>query len=153
MPANKFLVVDKTLIPTGELRPVEGTPFDFRKSTPIGTRIDQEDEQLKFGGGYDHCWVFDKKPGELTLLARVYDPVSGRVMEVHSTEPGLQFYTANHLGNITGKGGWTYKARNAFCMEPQHFPDSPNQPSFPSVVLKAGQSFRNTIIYKFSVNK
>jgi aldose 1-epimerase len=154
MPATKFLPVDSTLIPTGELKPVEGTPFDFRKSTPIGARINQDDEQLKFGAGYDHCWVFDNKPGQLTLMARVYDPDSGRVLEVESTEPGLQFYTGNHLnGSITGKGGWTYKSRNAFCMEPQHFPDSPNHPSFPSVVLKPGQTFHNTIIYRFSVKK
>jgi aldose 1-epimerase len=152
LPADKFTPVDKTLIPTGELKPVEGTPFDFRKPTAIGARIGQDDEQLKFGGGYDHNWVINKQMGELTLMARVYEPTSGRVMEVWSTEPGLQFYSGNFLdGKNKGKGGWVYKYRNGFCMEPQHYPDSPNQPNFPSVVLKPGQTYRNTIIYKFSV--
>jgi aldose 1-epimerase len=152
MPADKFTPVDVTLIPTGELKPVDGTPFDFRTLTAIGTRIGQEDEQLKFGGGYDHNWVINKPTGQLTLMARVYEPTSGRVMEVWSTEPGLQFYSGNFLdGKNKGKGGWVYKCRNGFCMEPQHYPDSPNQPNFPSVVLKPGQTYRNTIIYKFSV--
>lgn len=151
MPADRFTPVDATLIPTGELRPVAGTPFDFRKPTAIGARINQPDEQLKFGNGYDHNWVFPKKPGELTRLARVTEPTTGRVMEVWSTEPGLQFYTGNFLdGRLTGKGGWVYQFRNGFCMEPQHFPDSPNKPHFPSVVLKPGQVYRNTIIYRFS---
>lgn len=154
LPADKFTPVDKTLIPTGELRPVDGTPFDFRTPTTIGARIGQDDEQLKFGGGYDHNWVVNKPMGQLGLMARVYEPTSGRVMEVQSTEPGLQFYSGNFLdGKITGKGGWVYQFRNGFCMEPQHYPDSPNQPNFPSVVLKPGQVYRNTIIYKFSVQK
>lgn len=154
LPADKFTPVDNTLIPTGELRPVAGTPFDFRTPTAIGARIGQDDEQLKFGGGYDHNWVINKPMGELGLMARVYDPASGRVMEVWSTEPGLQFYSGNFLdGKNIGKGGWAYKFRNGFCMEPQHFPDSPNQPNFPSVVLKPGQVYRNTILYKFSVRK
>jgi aldose 1-epimerase len=152
--ADKFTPTDKNLIPTGELRPVKGTPFDFRKPTAIGARINQDDEQLKFGGGYDQNWVIDKKPGRLGLMARVYEPTTGRVLEVLSTEPGMQFYTGNHLGGtIKGKGGWAYKARNAFCMEPQHYPDSPNHPEFPSVVLKPGQEYHNTIIYRFSVKK
>ncbi|MCS7337303.1 MAG: galactose mutarotase [Verrucomicrobiae bacterium] len=152
MPANRFTPVDATLIPTGELRPVDGTPFDFRKPTPIGARINQPDEQLKFGKGYDHNWVYDKRPGQLTLLARVHEPTTGRVMEVWSTEPGLQFYTGNFLdGSIKGKGGWVYQFRHGFCMEPQHYPDSPNKPHFPSTVLRPGQVYRNTIIYKFSV--
>ncbi len=152
IPADRFTPVDKTLIPTGELKPVAGTPFDFRTSTAIGARINETDEQLKFGGGYDHNWVLNKPMGQLGLMARVYDPSSGRVMEVFSTDPGLQFYTGNFLdGKITGKGGWKYEYRNAFCMEPQHYPDSPNQPSFPSVVLKPGDVYHNTIIYKFSV--
>src|SRR5262245_7720676 len=152
--ADKFTPTDKNLIPTGELRPVKGTPFDFRKPTAIGARINQGDEQLKIGGGYDQNWVIDKKPGKLGLAARVYEPATGRVLEVLTTEPGMQFYTANHLGGtIKGKGGWVYKARNAFCMEPQHFPDSPNHPDFPSVVLKPGQEYHNTIIYRFSVKK
>jgi aldose 1-epimerase len=149
--ADKFLPVDRTLIPTGELRPVTGTPFDFRKPTPIGARVNADDEQIKFGGGYDHCWVIHQRPGELAQQAVVYEPESGRVMEVWSTEPGLQFYGGNFLdGSITGKGGWVYQYRNGFCLEPQHFPDSPNQPDFPSVVLKPGQVYKNTIIYKFS---
>ncbi len=154
MPAGKFTPVDSTLIPTGELKPVEGTPFDFRKPTAIGSRINQDDEQLKFGGGYDHNWVIDKPMGKLDLMAKVYDPESGRVLEVFSTEPGLQFYTGNFLdGKITGKGGWTYQFRNGFCMEPQHYPDSPNHPEFPTVVLRPGETYHNTIIYKFSVKK
>jgi aldose 1-epimerase len=154
MPAERFTPVDSTLIPTGELRPVDGTPFDFRKPTAIGARINQDDEQLKFGKGYDHNWVFNKKIGDLTVMARVTEPTTGRVLEVLSTEPGLQFYSGNFLdGTITGKGGWVYQFRNGFCMEPQHFPDSPNKPEFPSVVLKPGQTYHNTILYKFSVQK
>lgn len=154
IPADKFTPVDSTLIPTGELRPVEGTPFDFRTPTAIGARINQDDEQLKFGNGYDHNWVINKPPGELGLMARVSEPTTGRVMEVWSTEPGLQFYSGNFLdGKNTGKGGWVYKFRDGFCMEPQHFPDSPNEPEFPSVVLKPDQTYQNTIIYKFSVEK
>ena len=152
IPASKFTPVDSTLIPTGELRPVEGTPFDFRKATTIGARIQQADEQLKFGGGYDHNWVEDKPLGQFGLMARVYEPTSGRVMEVYSDEPGLQFYSGNFLnGSNKGKGGRVYEYRSGFCMEPQHYPDSPNQPNFPSVVLKPGQTFHNTIVYKFSV--
>lgn len=151
IPADRFTPVDAGLIPTGELRPVAGTPFDFRTATAIGARINQNDEQLRFGGGYDHNWVFQKRPGEVTLLARVTEPTTGRVMEVWSTEPGLQFYTGNFLdGSITGKGGWTYQHRHGFCMEPQHFPDSPNQPSFPTTRLKPGQVYKNTIIYRFT---
>jgi aldose 1-epimerase len=154
IPADKFTPVDSTLIPTGELKPVDGTPFDFRTPTAIGARIGQDDEQLKFGGGYDHNWVINKPMGQLGLMARVYEPTSGRVLEVFSTEPGLQFYTGNFLdGKLTGKGGWVYQYRNGFCMEPQHYPDSPNQPNFPSVVLKPGQVYHNTIIFKFSVEK
>jgi aldose 1-epimerase len=154
IPADKFTPVDSTLIPTGELQPVGGTPFDFRTPTAIGARIGQDDQQLRFGGGYDHNWVVNKPMGQLGLMARVYEPTSGRVMEVLSNEPGLQFYSGNFLdGKNVGKGGWAYQFRNGFCMEPQHYPDSPNQPNFPSVVLKPGQVFRNTIVYKFSVQK
>lgn len=150
IPADRYNPVDSTLIPTG-IAPVEGTPFDFRKPTAIGARINQDNEQLKFGKGYDHDWVFNKRVGDLTLLARVTEPTSGRILEVLSTEPGLQFYSGNFLdGTITGKGGKVYNFRNGFCMEPQHFPDSPNHPNFPSVVLKPGQTYRNTIIYRFS---
>ncbi len=154
IPADSFTPVDSTLIPTGELRPVLATPFDFRKPTTIGARISQADEQLKFGGGYDHNWVMNKPMGQLGLMARVYEPTSGRVMEVYSTEPGLQFYSGNFLdGTLTGKNGWVYKFRNGFCMEPQHYPDSPNQAAFPSVALKPGQVYSNTIEYRFSVLK
>jgi aldose 1-epimerase len=154
IPADRFTPVDSTLIPTGELKPVEGTPFDFRTATAIGERIGQEDEQLKFGGGYDHNWVINKKFGDLTLMARVTSPETGRVLEVFSTEPGLQFYTGNFLdGTIKGKGKRVYAHRGAFCMEPQHYPDSPNKPEFPTVELKPGQVYHNTIIYRFSVEK
>jgi len=154
IPADKFTPVDSTLIPTGELKPVDGTPFDFRTPTAIGARIGQDDEQLKFGGGYDHNWVVNKPMGQLGLMGRVYEPTTGRVLEVFSTEPGLQFYTGNFLdGKLTGKGGWAYQFRNGFCMEAQHYPDSPNQPNFPSVVLKPGEVYRNTIIFKFSVQQ
>jgi len=150
--ADKFTPVDSTLIPTGELKPVEGTPFDFRTPTTIGARIGQDDEQLKFGKGYDHNWVINKPMGQMGLMARVSEPTSGRVLEVTSDEPGLQFYSGNFLdGTLTGKGGWVYQFRNGFCMEPQHYPDSPNQPNFPSVVLKPGATYHNTIVYKFSV--
>ncbi len=149
--ADKFTPVDATLIPTGELRPVAGTPFDFTQPHKIGERINANDEQIKFGGGYDHNWVLNKPMGKLDVIARVTEPTTGRVLEVLSTEPGLQFYTGNFLdGKIVGKGGKSYAFRSAFCMEPQHFPDSPNQPKFPSVVLKPGQTYHNTIVYKFS---
>jgi len=152
IPADRYTPVDSTLIPTGELAPVTGTAFDFRKPTAIGARIGNDETQLKYGNGYDHNWVINKPMGKLTLMARVYEPTSGRVMEVLSTEPGLQFYSGNFLdGTITGKGGWTYQFRNGFCMEPQHYPDSPNQPNFPSVVLKPGQVYHNTTLYRFSV--
>jgi len=152
--ADRFTPVDSTLIPTGELRPVAGTPFDFTQPMAIGARIDQEDEQLKFGRGYDHNWVLNKPLGQLGLAARVVEPTTGRVMEVWTTEPGLQFYTGNFLdGSIVGKEGKIYYHRYGFCMEPQHYPDSPNKPHFPSVVLKPGQVYRNTIIYRFSVEQ
>jgi aldose 1-epimerase len=149
--ADTFTPVDSTLIPTGELRPVDGTPFDFRKPTPVGLRINNDDEQLKFGTGYDHNWVINKPMGKLGLMARVMEPTSGRVMEVWSTEPGVQFYTGNSLdGSITGKDGRVYQRRNGLCFEPQHYPDSPNHPQFPSAELDPGQTYKNTIIYKFS---
>ncbi len=149
--ANSFTPVDATLIPTGELRPVDGTPFDFRQPTAIGARINADDQQIKFGPGYDHNWVINKPAGQLGLMARVSEPASGRVMEVFSTEPGLQFYSGNFLnGSIMGKDGMVYRYRSAFCMEPQHYPDSPNHPEFPSTELKPGETYHNTIIYKFS---
>jgi aldose 1-epimerase len=151
--ADRFTPVNAALIPTGELRPVQGTPFDFTTPHAIGQWInDTNDEQIRFANGYDDNFVLNKpSPGALSLAARVTEPTSGRVMEVWTTEPGLQFYTGNFLdGTITGKGGWTYQFRDAFCMEPQHFPDSPNHPNFPSTELKPGQTYRNTILYKFS---
>jgi aldose 1-epimerase len=148
--AKDFTPVDSTLIPTGELRPVNGTPFDFRTPTPIGARIAVDDEQIRFAGGYDHNWVIDKPAEALGVMATVYDPESGRVVEASSTEPGLQFYTGNFLdGTITGKRGQVYRRRDAFTLEPQHYPDSPNHPAFPSTVLKPGQTYRNVIAYRF----
>jgi aldose 1-epimerase len=150
--ADKYTPVDSTLIPTGELAPVSGTPFDFRTPTAIGARIEDENEQLKFGGGYDHNFVINHKMGKLGLDARVTDPDNGRVFEIWSTEPGLQFYSGNFLdGTITGKNAVVYPHRGAFVMEPQHFPDSPNQPNFPSTVLHPGEIYHNTIVYKFNV--
>ena len=148
--ADRFTPVDQGLIPTGELRKVEGTPFDFRTPHRIGERISNEDEQLRFGQGYDHNWVLTRKGGELSLAARVSEPSTGRVMEVFTTEPGLQFYTGNFLdGTITGKGGKVYSRRSAFCMETQHFPDSPNHPSFPSTELKPGHTYHTITEYRF----
>jgi len=152
--ADKFTPVDSTLIPTGELKPVAGTPFDFLTPTAIGARIGEDFEQLKFGGGYDHNFVVNHEMGKLALDARVTDPGTGRVFEIWSTEPGLQFYSGNFLdGTIVGKGGVTYVHRGAFAMEPQHYPDSPNHSNFPSVVLHPGDVYHNTIVYKFSVAK
>jgi aldose 1-epimerase len=149
--ATQFTPVDKDLIPTGELRSVIGTPFDFRKPTAIGARIDLDDEQLKFGKGYDHNWVIDPQAGVMRVQATVYEPQTGRVLEVLSAEPGLQFYSGNFLdGSNSGKGGRVYAHRTGFCMEPQHFPNSPNQQSFPSTILQAGQIYKNSIIYRFT---
>jgi aldose 1-epimerase len=151
--ASKFTPVDSTLIPTGELRPVQGTPFDFLKATAIGARINQDDEQLKFGKGYDHNWVLDRKDSKGTAEAAVvFEPTSGRVMQVWTTEPAIQFYTGNFLdGTIQGKDGKTYPVRGALCLETQHYPDSPNHPDFPSTELKPGQTFHSTTAFKFSV--
>ena len=151
--ADRFTPVNDTLIPTGELRKVEGTPFDFRKATAIGARIDADDEQIKFGRGYDHDFVLNRAGHSLTLAARVTDPGSGRVLEVLTTQPGIQFYTGNFLdGKVRGKGGKAYPHRSAFCLETQHFPDSPNQPKFPTTELKPGQTYHQTTVYKFSTN-
>jgi aldose 1-epimerase len=152
--ADKFTPVDATLIPTGELRPVKGTPFDFTTPHTIDERINSADEQIKLGNGYDHNFVLNKTGNELSFAAEVYEANSGRIMEVWSTEPATQFYSGNFLdGSITGKGGWTYQFRNGFCFEPQHFPDSPNHPEFPTTVLNPGEKYSNSIIYKFSVKK
>jgi aldose 1-epimerase len=149
--ADGFTPVDNTLIPTGELRAVAGTPFDFRVPTVIGARINQPDDQLRFAKGYDHNWVINKSSPGLTVQATVYEPETGRVLEVSSTEPGLQFYSGNFLdGTLTGKGRWIYGFRDGFALEPQHFPDSPNHPNFPSVTLHPGEIYHNTIIYRFS---
>ena len=148
--ADRFTPVDAGLIPTGELKPVKGTPFDFTKSTAIGARIGQNDPQIQVGKGYDHNWVLNKSGNALTKAAEVYEPKTGRVMGVWTTEPGMQFYTGNFLdGTIKGKGK-TYAIRSGFCMETQHYPDSPNKPSFPSVVLRPGQTYRTTTVYRFS---
>jgi len=149
--ADRFTPVDTTLIPPGELRKVSGTPFDFTRSRPIGERIGMNDEQLTFGKGYDHNWVLNGTPGTLEFAARVQEPKSGRTLEVFTTEPGIQFYTGNFLdGTLTGKGGKVYKQRYGFCLETQHFPDSPNKPSFPSAVIKAGTRYQSTTVFRFT---
>jgi len=150
--ANKFTPVDDTLIPTGELKPVAGTPFDFGKSTAIGARIEQDDQQLKYGKGYDHNWVLNRAAGAaISLAARLHDPSSGRTLEVWTTQPGVQFYSGNFLdGTIHGKSGHVYGQRSGLCLETQHFPDSPNRANFPSTTLKAGAHFHSTTIFKFS---
>jgi aldose 1-epimerase len=150
--ADRFVPVDKGLIPTGELRPVADTPFDFNKPTAVGARIEEDDEQLKFGGGYDHCWVLNESGGQMALAARVFEPTTGRVMDVLTTEPGIQFYCGNFLdGSNLGKGGKVYEHRYGFCLETQHFPDSPNKPDFPSVILKPGEEYKTDTVYRFSV--
>jgi aldose 1-epimerase len=150
--ADRFTPVDAGLIPTGELRSVEGTPFDFRQPTAIGQRIDWDDEQLRNGRGYDHNFVLNSGGGTLALAATVFEPTTGRAMEVLTTEPGLQFYSGNFLdGHHVGKSGEPYGHRSGFCLEAQHFPDSPNKPHFPSVVLRPGEVYRQTTIYRFSV--
>ena len=149
--SDHFTPVGKTLIPTGEIRSVKGTPFDFAQPTAIGARIHEKDEQLVFGRGYDHNFVLTRKAPGLSLAARVYEPTSGRVMEVYTTEPGVQFYSGNFLdGTITGKQGHVYKQRYGFCLETQHFPDSPNQVNFPSTILRPGQTYHSRSVYKFS---
>lgn len=149
--SDSIVPVDTTLIPTGKLRAVEGTPFDFRKATKVGAGIDKvEDEQIKAGGGYDHCWVLKRSGDGLEKFATVKDPESGRVMEVFTTEPGVQFYTGNFLdGKLTGKGA-TYSKRFGLCLETEHYPDSPNQPQFPTTTLNPGETYKTTTKYKFS---
>ena len=148
--ADQFTPIDSRLIPTGELRSVAGTPFDFRQPAPIGPHINSQDPQIQFARGYDQNWVLNKPAGQLGVAARVVDKISGRRLDILTTAPGMQFYTANFLDGAIGKGGRSHNQRDAFCMEPQHFPDSPNHPNFPSVILKRGQEYRSTIIYKFS---
>ena len=153
--ADKFTPVDKGLIPTGELRPVAGTPFDFAKPRRVGEQIDKDDEQIKFGGGYDHNFVLRQPAnGTMRLAARVAEPTSGRIMEVTTTEPGVQFYTGNFLdGSVKGRGGKPYVKRSGLCLETQHYPDSPNRPDFPSVVLRPGQTYKTSTQYTFGVAK
>jgi aldose 1-epimerase len=148
--ADRFTPIDSGLITTGELKPVEGTPMDFRTPTAIGARIGVKDDQLRFGRGYDHNWVLNRTGEGLSLAARVSEKTSGRVMEVWTTEPGVQFYTGNFLdGTAIGKGGKAYAYRTGLCLETQHFPDSPNKPTFPSTVLRPGENFASTTVYKF----
>lgn len=148
--ADRFVPVDRTLIPTGELRPVEGTPFDFRTPTTVGSRINDTDQQLEFGIGYDHCWVLNGSG--MKLAASVYEPESGRYLEVFTEEPGIQFYSGNFLdGSLTGRGNVVYNQRYGLCLETEHFPDSPNQPEFPTTVLNPGETYETQTIFKFSV--
>ncbi len=152
--ADQFTPVDKGLIPTGELRAVKGTAFDFTKPTTFGAHIGDADEQLGAGGGYDHNFVLRGPAGTLRLATRVTEPKSGRVLEVYTTEPGLQVYTGNFLdGTDKGKSGKAYGHRFAFCLEAQHYPDSPNQPKFPSVVLRPGKTYSETTVYRFTTAK
>lgn len=149
--ADNFTPVDKGLITTGEILPVKGTPMDFTKPVAIGKGINADTEQIKFGGGYDHNWVLNKKAGKMGLVAEVYEPTSGRVMEVYTEEPGVQFYAGNFLdGTLVGKNGKVYPYRSGLCLETQHYPDSPNKPSFPSVTLSPGQTYKTSTVYKFS---
>ncbi|HET6853024.1 MAG TPA: aldose epimerase family protein, partial [Pyrinomonadaceae bacterium] len=148
--ADRFVPIDAGSIPTGELSKVAGTPFDFLKPTAIGARIDDAHEQLKNGNGYDHTFVINGRPGTLRMAATAYEPSTGRTMEVWTTEPGMQFYTGNFLdGTLTGKSGKAYPRRSGFCFETQHYPDSPNQPSFPTTTLRRGVTYTSTTIYRF----
>src|ERR1043165_8249478 len=148
--ADRFLPTDAGSIPTGELRKVAGTPFDFLTAHRIGERINQDDEQLKLGNGYDHTWIINGRPGTLRLAATAYETTSGRTMQVWTTEPGVQFYTGNFLdGTLTGKSGKIYQRRFGFCFETQHYPDSPNHPAFPTTTLKKGATYTSTTIYRF----
>ncbi len=150
--ADRYTPVDAGQIPTGELAPVEGTPFDFRRETTIGERIDSHHEQLRIGAGYDHNFAINRSGDGLQPAARVVEPSSGRTLDVLTTEPGVQFYAGNKLdGSITGKRGHVYRARTGFCLETQHFPDSPNKPQFPSTVLRPGATYRSTTVYRFGL--
>lgn len=152
--ASRYTPVDSTQIPTGALAPVKGTPFDFTRPHAIGERIRDNDPQLLIGHGYDHNFVLDqRRPGTLTRAARVTEPRTGRVLEVSTTQPGVQLYTANFLdGTLAGTSGRVYRQGDAFCLETQHFPDSPNQPAFPSTVLRPGETFEATTVYAFSTH-
>jgi aldose 1-epimerase len=148
--ADRYSTVDKDLIPLGDPVTVTDTPFDFRTATPIGARIDADHEQIRLGGGYDHNFAINRTGPGLVRAARVVEPGSGRVMEVFTTEPGVQLYTANHLDGIQGKAGHVYNKRNAFCLETQHYPDSPNKPSFPSTTVRPGETYVSRTVYAFS---
>lgn len=149
--ASRFTPVDAGLIPTGELKSVAGTPFDFRKANAVGARINADDEQIHLGHGYDHNWVLDSGGGKLTEAAEVYEPTSGRVLKVLTDQPGIQFYTGNFLdGSVKGKGGKPYELRSALCLETQHFPDSPNHPAFPTAELKPGERYHTVTVYSLS---
>ena len=154
--ADRYTPVDATLIPTGEIAAVAGTPFDFRTPTAIGARIGQSDVQLQHGKGYDHNWVLNRAgaaEGALVLAARVTEPTTGRTLDVFTTEPGIQFYSGNFLdGTITGKDGRVYQHRYGFCLETQHFPDSPNHPNFPSTILRPGREYRSTTVFQFGIS-
>jgi aldose 1-epimerase len=152
--ASNYTPVDTTLIPTGLVASVEGSPFDFTGPHPIGSRIDGDHEQLLAGGGYDHNFVLDRNGPGLALAPRVEEPITGRVLEVHTTEPGLQFYSGNFLdGSVTGKAERIYRHRYGFCLETQHFPDSPNQPNFPSTILRPGDQYRSQTVFAFSTSE
>ncbi len=152
--ADFYLPIDETSIPTGEILKVAGTPFDFRTPKPVGQDIDADNEQIRIGAGYDHCFVLNKKEeGELSFAARIREPESGRTMEVYTTEPGVQVYTHNWADGFKGQHGAAFPRRSAICFEPQHFPDSPNHPYFPSVVLEPGREYTQKTIYKFGVEK
>jgi aldose 1-epimerase len=148
--ADHYTPVDSTLIPTGAIAPVAGTPFDFRTPARIGARIGEDNEQLRYGGGYDHNFVLARPDTGLALAARLTDSLSGRTLEVRTTEPGVQFYSGNFLdGSITGKSGTVYRHRAGLCLETQHFPDSPNHPGFPSTILEPGQVYRSRTVWTF----
>lgn len=152
--ANRYTPVDATLIPTGDYADVENTPFDFRKPTPIGARIDADHEQLRHGGGYDHNWILNRDQDGLVHAARLEEPTSGRTLDVWTTEPGIQFYAGNFLdGTIKGKSGHVYARRSGLCLETQHFPDSPNRSSFPSTILRPGEQFRSKTVFAFGATK
>ena len=152
--ASHYTPVDSTLIPTGEIAPVEGTPFDFRRPTAIGARINEPNQQLRYAGGYDHNWVLDRTGPGVAHIAHVLEPTTGRTLDVYTTEPGVQFYTGNFLnGSVVGKSGHAYVHRGAFCLETQHYPDSPNHPNFPSTILRPGQTYHSRTVFAFNTAK
>jgi aldose 1-epimerase len=149
--ADHYLPIDPSSIPLGQMAPVAGTPFDFRRTRPIGALIGADDVQLNHGQGYDHTFVLNG-PGAMRLAARVREPRSGRVLELHTEEPGVQFYSGNFLDGTLANGDWRYVHRGGFCLEPQHFPDSPNQPDFPNVILRPGDTYRTRSMFRFSTD-